>query len=244
MRKQTKILNVPFDVVTMEEAVSNVLEFFKGDKPSIICTPNPEIVMLAQEDLELMEILENSHMVIPDGIGVVWASKYTGVSLPERVAGFDLTQNLFSHLSNDPKNNKSFYFFGGGEGVAEKAKIKMKEKYPNINIVGTRSGYFSLEDEEAIIEDINSKNPDVLLVGLGAPKQEKWIYKNIDKLNVKVAIGVGGSFDVMAGVVKRAPVLFQKLHLEWFYRLITQPTRCKRMLQLPIFVMKVKKEYK
>lgn len=239
MRNQTKILNVPFDVVTMNEAVLKVQNFLKEDGVHMICTPNPEIVMMAQEDEQLMSILNDSHMVIPDGTGVIWASKYSEVSLPERVAGYDLTQNLFKTLAN---TNESFYFFGGGKEVAEIGAEKMRELYENLIIVGTADGYFDLQKEKEIIADINEKSPSILLVGLGAPKQEKWIYEHLDELNVKVVIGVGGSFDVMAGVVKRAPVVFQKMRLEWFYRLLCQPSRWKRMLQLPLFVVEVLKK--
>lgn len=241
MRNQTRILNVPFDVVTMGQAIERVKEFLLNEETNVICTPNPEIVMMAQEDERLMEILNNSQMIIPDGTGVVWASKYSETVLPERVAGYDLTQNLFKTLEN---TQESFYFFGGGKEVAKLGAEKMKEKYPNLIIVGVADGYFDLEKEKQIIEDINEKSPSVLLVGLGAPKQEKWIFDNKDKLNVKVAIGVGGSFDVMAGVVKRAPVIFQKMRLEWFYRFLCQPSRWKRMLQLPLFVIQVLKNSK
>lgn len=241
MRKQTEILNVPFDVVTMGQAVENVKEFLKHDETHIICTPNPEIVMMAQEDEQLMNILKKSHMVVPDGTGVVWASKYSECVLSERVAGYDLTQNIFKILAD---TEETFYFFGGGKTVAENGANKMREVYPNLNIVGVADGYFDSQREKEIIEEINEKSPSVLLVGLGAPKQEKWIFDNADKLNVKVAIGVGGSFDVMAGTVKRAPKVFQKLRLEWFYRLLCQPSRWRRMLQLPLFVIEVKKSYK
>ncbi len=238
MRRQTHILGVPFDVVTMDAAVERVKEMLEEDGQHFICTPNPEIVMEAQADKELMGILKEADLVIPDGIGVVWASKYSETRLTERVAGYDLTQNLMRELAD---TEETFYFFGGAPGVAAAAARKMKKQYPNLKIVGGHNGYFDEKEEKKIIRNIKSLSPSILLVGLGAPKQEKWIYENLRLTGAKIAIGVGGSFDVMAGNVKRAPKLFQKLGLEWFYRLITQPTRWKRMLRLPKFVLTVLK---
>ena len=241
MRKITHILNVPFDAVTMSEAVNKVMSFLSDGGQHIVCTPNPEIVMEAQQDRELMEILKASDLVVPDGIGVVWASKYSEIKLKERVAGYDLTQAIF-HKMKDTK--ETAYFFGGAPGVAAAAAKKMMKQHEGLKIVGTHNGYFNEKEEKKIIDDIKSHSPSILLVGLGAPKQEKWIYDNLRFTGAKVCIGVGGSFDAMAGTVKRAPKLFQKLNLEWFYRLVTQPTRLKRMLRLPKFVLEVFKQKK
>lgn len=238
MRKLTHVLGVPFDAVTMEEAVVKAKKLLKEEGQHIICTPNPEIVMEAQKDKELMNILHEADMVVPDGIGVVWASKYSEIRLTERVAGFDLTQNLMADLA---ATDETFYFFGGAPGVASAAARKMMKKYPGLKVVGVHNGYFDEKEEKRIIQDIKTKAPSILLVGLGAPKQEKWIYDNLRLIDAKIAIGVGGSFDVMAGNVKRAPKIFQKLGLEWFHRLITQPTRWKRMMRLPKFALTVLK---
>lgn len=238
MGKQTHILGVPFDVVTMEEAVAQAKALLESEGQHFICTPNPEIVMEAQKDAELMGILHNADLVVPDGVGVVWASKYSRYRLTERVAGYDLTQRLMRELAD---TEATFYFFGGAPGVSAAAARKMKKQYPALKIVGGHNGYFDEKEEKRIIQNIKSLSPSILLVGLGAPKQEKWIYDNLRLTGAKLAIGVGGSFDVMAGNVKRAPKLFQRLGLEWFYRLITQPTRWKRMLRLPKFVLAVLK---
>lgn len=238
MRKLTQVLNVPFDAVTMKEAIARVKILLNTDGQHFICTPNPEIVMEAQKDQELMSILQEADMVVPDGIGVVWASKYSSIRLRERVAGYDLTQNLFSELA---ETEHTIYFFGGAPGVATEAARKMTRKYPGLKIVGIHNGYFDGKEEKKIIHDIKKLSPSILLVGLGAPKQEKWIYENMRLFGAKVSIGVGGSFDVMAGNVKRAPKVFQKLGLEWFYRLITQPTRWRRMMRLPMFAFTVLK---
>lgn len=239
MRKITHVLGVPFDTYTMKEAVDRVMGFLSDGGQHIVCTPNPEIVMEAQNDKELMEILKASDLVIPDGIGVVWASKYSEIKIRERVPGFDLTQNVFEKIKD---TDYKVYFFGGAPGVANEASKKMMKKYEGLKIVGTRNGYFKKEDEKDIVADIKNSGADILLVGLGAPKQEKWIYDNMRFTGAKVLIGVGGSFDVMSGNLKRAPKIFCKLGLEWFYRLITQPTRIKRMMRLPKFVIKVLKE--
>ncbi|MBS4960094.1 MAG: WecB/TagA/CpsF family glycosyltransferase [Clostridiales bacterium] len=236
MRKITHVLQVPFDVVTMDEAIEKAYGFFDEIGQHIICTPNPEIVMEAQEDRELMEILKAADLVIPDGIGVVWASKYSEKKLTERVPGYDLTQRLFQKMKDD---GKKVYLFGGAPQVAQAAAKKMMNKYPGLQIVGTHNGYFNEKEEKMIICDIKKKAPDLLLVGLGAPKQEKWIYDNMRFTGAKVCIGVGGSFDVMAGNVKRAPKFFRRFGLEWFYRLVSQPSRWRRMLRLPRFVLKV-----
>ncbi len=238
MRKQTYVLGVPFDVVNMQEAVAKTKAMLQDGGQHFICTPNPEIVMEAQKDEELMGILKEADMVVPDGIGVVWASKYSETRLTERVAGYDLGQNLMNELAG---TGETFYFFGGAPGVASAAARKMMREYAGLKVVGVHNGYFDEKEEKKIIQDIKKLSPSILLVGLGAPKQEKWIYDNLRLTGAKVAIGVGGSFDVMAGNVKRAPKIFQKLGLEWFYRLITQPTRWKRMMRLPKFALTVLK---
>lgn len=238
MNRKTHILGVPFDVVTMEQAVERVKKMLTAEGQHIICTPNPEIVMEAQTDEALMQILKEADLVVPDGVGVVWASKYSEIRLQERVAGYDLTQNLMQALAD---TEETFYFFGGAPGVAAAAARRMTKEYPGLRIVGVHNGYFDEKEEKKIIQDIKKKAPSILLVGLGAPKQEKWIYENLHTVGAKTAIGVGGSFDVMAGNVKRAPKLFQKLGLEWFYRLISQPTRWKRMMRLPKFALTVLK---
>ena len=241
MGKQIHILDVAFDVVTMEDAIEKVRGFSQVEGQHIICTPNPEIVMQAQEDAVLMNILKAADLVIPDGIGVVWASRYSEAKLPERVAGYDLTQRIFQEIEN---TDYTVYFFGGAPGVSLAAAKKMEGKYPHLKIVGGHNGYFDEKEEKKILYDIKKLSPSILLVGLGAPKQEKWIYDNIRLTTAKVAIGIGGSFDVMSGKTKRAPKIFCKLGLEWFYRLLKQPSRFMRMLRLPQFALIVlKKQY-
>lgn len=237
MKSTVDVLGVAISKVTMQEATKKINEFVKSDSFHSVYTPNPEIVMLAKEDSAFHKILDEADLVVPDGIGIVIASKIKKDPLPERVAGYDLVQNT---MKEAVKEGYKYYFFGSKPGISDEAAAKMRETYPGIDIVGTHNGYFKPEDEADIIADINESGANILLVALGAPKQEKWIEANKHLMpNVRVAIGVGGSLDVMSGNVKRAPEVFQKLGLEWFYRLVKEPTRFMRMLVLPKFLIKV-----
>lgn len=236
MRKQESILGVKFDVVSEDEALEKLTNFLEEDSSlKKVYTPNPEIVMLAQDDNELFRILGEADLVLADGIGVIIASKIKGLDLKDRVTGVDTMDKLLEYCG---QKGKSIFIFGSKPGVAEIACKNIKKKYEGIQIAGYHHGYFSEDDENEIINTMNEAKPDVLFVCLGAPKQEKWIDKNKNKLNCKLVMGVGGSVDVYAGVVKRAPVAFQKLGLEWFYRLLKEPWRFKRMLVLPKFLVK------
>jgi N-acetylglucosaminyldiphosphoundecaprenol N-acetyl-beta-D-mannosaminyltransferase len=194
------------------------------------------MIMNATRDEELLEILRAADLVVPDGAGTVWAAHHLGHEMPERVAGYDLTQEL---LKRAPEKNRRVFFFGSAPGVAEKAKQKAEAMYPGIQIVGVRNGYFSEDEVPAIIRMIREAQPDLLLAALGVPKQEKWLKKYKEKLGVPVSIGVGGTLDVMAGTAKRAPVWMQKAKLEWLFRGILQPKRAGRLLALPKFVFRV-----
>ena len=233
------ILGVPFNNMSPVETVELLNVYLGGDTKAAVYTPNPEMVMTAVNDPEFMEVLNSSAVNIPDGIGIIYASRFTENRIEERVPGCDTVLALFDKMKN---TKKTAYFFGGAPGVAEKAKEEMEKRFKGLNVVGTADGYFDEEKEKLIIADINEKKPDLLLVGIGFPKQEKWIAKHLDELNVKVAIGVGGSLDVFSGTVKRAPQAFIKLNLEWFYRLLCQPSRIGRMMQLPAFMVAVIKD--
>ncbi len=236
MQAKVNVLGIPVDSITMESAVAKIEAFIQEASPHLIATANAEMVMLAQQDDELSNILQHASLVVPDGAGVVWAARYQGNEVRERVAGFDLTQRL---LAEAAIKGYRVYFFGAGPGIAEQAKQMAEARYPGIHIVKTRDGYFTEADEAEIIEDIVSMQPHILLAALGVPKQEKWLMRNLNKLQVPVAIGVGGTLDVMAGTVKRAPLWMQQANLEWLYRLLKQPQRAIRMLALPRFVLKV-----
>lgn len=232
------VLGVNFDNVDMNEAVERCKKFLAGNSSNLIVTPNPEIVMRAKDDSNFKDIINSASLVIPDGIGIIKGANILGTPLKERVAGYDLICNLLE-LGKD--GNISFYFWGSKPGIAEIAKQKVEEKYPNIKILGTDDGYFDDTKKAKIVEKISTAKPDILLVGVGAPKQEKIINELLNKNIFKIGIGCGGSIDVLSGTVKRAPKLFIKMHLEWFWRLLKEPTRLPRMMVLPKFLKEVKK---
>lgn len=232
------ILGVNVSCITMEEAVLSCEEMMDDKKFHILATCNAEMIMMANRDMELKYILNNGDLVVPDGAGTVWAANHLGYDMKERVAGIDLIKELFKVANNKPYK---IYFLGAGPNVAQKAKEKLIKEFPNLDIVGVHDGYFDTEKEKAIIEEIKNLKPDLLLVALGVPKQEKWIMKHQGDLNC-LCIGVGGSFDVLSGNVKRAPKWIQNLKLEWLYRGLKDPKRIGRLMVLPEFVLKVKKE--
>lgn len=240
--KRIEILNVPVDMIDMEMAAERLAELMKTPGCSLIVTPNSEIIVNAGKDPELMEIIRSADLVIPDGIGLVYASRLLGNPLKERVTGIDFLNWVLDLLE---KEGKSIYLLGsrpeaeGSLSVAEIAAYRMIEAFPGLKVAGTHHGYYKEEEEQDIVKDINSSGADFLCVALGSPKQEKFIARYREELGVKAAIGVGGSLDVWAGTVKRAPEFYRKHGLEWAYRFAQQPSRYKRIIALPKFMIKV-----
>jgi len=234
--QSVKIFGVRFDNVTLEEGFKLFVTFLKRDKMAAIFKPNPEIVLMAQENADLMEALLAAELVVPDGIGIIYASKIHRLGLKERVPGVDLMAKMLRFLNT---TKGSMYILGGKPQVAEIAGARILEVYPNIEIKGIHDGYFDQDEEIKILDHINEVKPDVLFVALGCPRQELWIHRHKRILNCKVAMGVGGAVDVWAGHAKRAPLWMQKAGLEWFYRLLKEPTRIGRMMKLPLFMIKV-----
>lgn len=228
------ILGVHVNKYTMKQAVERASSLMDTENLSMIFTPNSEIILYASNNPKFAEVLNKGDMVIPDGIGVVYGSKILNNPIKERVAGYDLVCNLFPVMA---EKGQSVYLLGAKPGVAEKAGETLLAKYPGLVIAGTHDGYF--KDDEEVIADINKCAPDFLMVCLGFPKQENWIYNNREKLNAKLAIGAGGCLDVFAGTVQRAPEFYCNHGIEWLYRLVKQPTRFVRMLSLPKFGLKV-----
>ena len=231
------IWSIPIWNVTMEEARNLAFKCIDEGRAASIATANAEMVMRVQTDRELAHILQHADLVVPDGAGVLWAAEQQGKKFKERVTGVDLACSL---LQEAAARQTAVYLFGGAPGIAEQAAANVQQQLGSLNIVGTHSGFFSADEEQGIIEDIRSKGTRILLVALGVPKQEKWISEHLYELGPCVCMGVGGTFDVLAGKAGRAPKWMQDNRLEWLYRLLKEPTRFKRMLALPKFVAAVK----
>lgn len=242
--ENVKIFGLRIDNVDMKDAVKIVEAYLKGSKAKAIYTPNTEIVMKAKEDERIRNIINGGDLVIADGIGLIYGSRMGKKPLKERVTGFDLSINL---LKLADENGYSLFLLGGQEGVAEKAGQNIRKTYPNIRIAGYHHGYFEgshrgkpdSQEEDKIISTINKAKADIIFVGLGFPGQEIWIHINKGSLDCKVIIGNGGTLDILAGRIKRAPEIFQRLGLEWFYRLLSQPSRIKRQIALPKFLLSI-----
>ncbi len=198
-------------------------------------TANPEVVMQANENPTVKGYLNQATYICADGIGVIKAAQILGDSLPERVTGYDTMVKL---LEVGQQKHFKVYLLGAQKETIEKTIANIHKDYPNVEVVGYHDGFFDWNTNH-IADDIAALQPDLVFVALGVPRQEKWITENLDKFSKGVFIGVGGSFDVIAGTVKRAPVIWQKLNLEWLYRLLRQPSRFIRMLVLPRFALKV-----
>ena len=212
-----------------------------NSEKEFIVTANPEILTMGDKDKEFDKILLDKNItIIPDGIGVIKGAEMLGINIPERITGVELTAELIRLCD---KYHKSMYLFGATKEVISKMKILIEQKYSGINLLGTQNGY--VEDKNAVMEDIKMKEPDVVLVALGVPKQEKLIYEHLQDFNKGIFVGVGGSFDVISGSKKRAPKIFIKLNLEWLYRIAFSPARWKRFYEGNIkYVFKLKKEAK
>ena len=236
MSDKVNILGVKIDKVTIDEAVEKIIAFTNEDSVHTVFTPNSEIIMSAYRDDNMKNILNSASLLTADGIGVVKAASIVGNPVKGRAAGYDISVKLIERIANE---NKSLYLFGSKPETVKTAYEKLIQKHPSLNIVGYSDGYFDEYKEKEIINDINRKKPDIVFVCLGCPKQEKWIAEHKNELSCKVLMGLGGCLDVYAGVVKRAPDIFIKLNLEWFYRLIKEPKRFIRMLDLPKFAIKV-----
>ncbi len=233
---KVNILGVKVDMVNISEAADKIMGFFDEDRLHTVFTPNSEIIMAAYRDSSFADILNSADLLTADGIGVVYASKILKKPIKERAAGYDIACRVLEKLDG---SEHKLYLFGGKPGVAEKAMANLLKKYKNLKIAGLRNGYFKKEEEADIVKDINESGADIVFVCLGAPLQEKWITRHKDELKAKVAMGIGGSLDVFAGTAERAPDVFCKLGLEWFYRLCKEPSRAGRMMDLPKFGMTV-----
>ena len=236
--KFVEILTIPFIDSNMDEFMNRMIyPRLMNQEKTFVVTANPEIVEYANEHKDYKDIIISADYITPDGVGIIMASKWLNQPLQERITGFDLMNELFRVA--DEKALK-VYLLGAEENVIEAAALKVKELYPGLELVGYNHGYIDIKDD-ALPKSIAELEPDIILTALGFPRQEKWVSKHYALFNKGLFMGVGGSFDVLAGKVNRAPVFWQKMRLEWLYRLIQQPSRWKRMLALPRFVLKVRR---
>lgn len=230
------IYGIPFSKMNMDETVSYLTKAIEERRQTHVITANPIMIMSAVDDPGYRKMIKRADLIVPDGAGVVWAAKYVGNPVAERVTGFDLMHRL---LKQGESSRWKAYLLGTSQEVIEASAEKLQLQYPQVRIVGYRNGFFGPDQDEEVVEEIRKAAPDLLFVARGADTQEPWIVKFKQKLGVPLIMGVGGSFDVVSGKLKRAPVIFQKLRLEWLYRLLQEPKRYKRMLVLPKFVVKV-----
>lgn len=238
--EKINVRGIKFDNVNMAEALEIAVSLINSDGFSYMVTPNAEIVQACIEAPMLYDIINTASLIIPDGAGVVYASKILKTPLKEKVAGVELAEKIVEYAANA---GEKIYFFGGSkadgqrEAVHKIAAEKLAEKYPGFVAVG-RDGYFDNEETDEIIADIENSGAKILFVCLGAPKQEKWLFENRKKFkNIKFAAGLGGSLDVFAGVARRAPEFYINHNLEWLYRLKSNPSRIGRMMKLPKFIL-------
>ncbi len=241
MGQRLEILGIGIDCIDSNEALRQIGQFIASGTPHQIVTANAEIIYQASKNEKMKNVINAAQMVTADGSGVVWASRQLGQPLAQRVTGIDLVNSI---CEQSAKDKWKIYILGSAPGVADTAANNIRDRFPGCNIVGTHHGYFNEQEEAQIIAELEQLQPDVLFVALGAPKQEYWIADHIQQLNIPVAMGIGGSMDVLSGNVKRAPKWMQKMSLEWLYRLLIQPTRFKRVLALPKFMLAVKKQAK
>lgn len=225
------VLGVAFDNVTLDEAVERAMALLEEDGPHLAATPNPEIVQCAGRDPEYARILADADLVIPDGIGIIHAAKILGRPLKGRVPGIDFASALMVRLA---ETGRRLFLLGAAPGVAEQAAVHLQAAHPGLVICGTHDGYF--KEDGPVVQRIRDARADVVFVCLGFPKQEKWIAAHGKETGARLLIGLGGSLDVFAGKVERAPEQFQRLGLEWLYRLMKQPSRAGRMAKLPLFL--------
>ena len=230
------IMGIEYVNLNLAEVADECFSYTLSRERKTVVTPNGEIAEYACQNEEFGKLLKEADLAIPDGVSIKIASKRAGTPIKERIPGVDLAQELIKKLN---EKAGSLYLFGGAEGVAEEAAENILKENPNVKIVGMRSGYFS--DDTDIIADITDASPDVLFVCLGSPKQETWMLQNRQKLSCGVMLGLGGTLDVLAGRVKRAPLFWRKIGCEWLYRTIKQPSRIKRILKIPVFVFRNKK---
>jgi len=227
------ILGVKISAVDTAAALEAIEEFIGSGRPHMVVTADSSAVVFSRKDPELREIINTASLVTPDSIGILWAARRFGNPLPERVSGVDLAELLCERAAS---SGHRVFLLGAAPGIADKAAEKLKERHPGLIIAGTHHGYFKMSESESVIDKVRAAKPDLLFVAMGIPLQEKWIHRHLEELGVPVSMGVGGTLDVLAGRVKRAPKCVQRMGLEWFYRLASNPRKIRKCSTLPVFV--------
>lgn len=231
-----ELFGVRVHAVSMDEAVRYILHFARERSLHQVVTADSSMVVMAQSDHHLQDIINRADLVTPDSIGILWACRRYGIAMPERVSGADLVTRL---VQASAQNGIKLYFLGAQPGVAEEAAQRLRTRYPGANIVGCHHGYFSPDEEPQVIQSIREAQPDVLCVAMGIPKQEKWIDLHRNTLEVPVSIGVGGTFDVLSGRMRRAPLWMQRIGMEWLWRVGQNPRKISKVILLPQFAWMV-----
>ena len=241
MAQKVKILGTEIDCLTQSEVIDEIAAFVASQEPHYIVTANAEITYMAWQDSKMQQVVNNASLVTADGSGILWAANELGTPLKERVTGIDL---VYAICEEAAKKDWKIYLLGAVEGEAAEAAKRLTEQY-HCNIIGTHHGFLrDKEVNQAVLAELTAKKPQIVLVAMGAPRQEYWITEHMHELPPAVYMGIGGSLDVISGNLKRAPLWVQKLSLEWLYRVIKQPSRFKRILALPKFMRAVKKQKK
>ena len=230
------ILGVGFDNVTMEEAAARGRALLESEGTHYVVTPNPEIVEACRADAQALSAVNGADLVLPDGIGVIYGAKLLGTPLKSRVPGIEFGTAMIEYCA---QTEKKVFFLGAKPGVAEQAAENLFKRLPGLVVAGTHDGYFTDDESNAVAAEIKASGAELALVCLGAPKQEKWMARYGEATGAKLLLGLGGSLDVFAGVARRAPEFFCKHNLEWFYRLVKNPSRAGRMMKLPLFLVHV-----
>ncbi len=234
--KRVFILGIGVHDVTMDEALQHIMAFATSGTFHHVVTVNPEFIMAARQNAEFAAVLNAADLAVPDGVGLLWAARWQGRPLRQRVAGVDLVERV---AEASARRGLRLYLLGAAEGVAADAARRLTQRYPGLLIAGTYAGSPRPDEEEAILSRIIEARPHILFVAYGSPQQDLWIARNRERLGVGVAMGVGGAFDFIAGRARRAPLWVQRLGLEWLHRLLHEPWRWRRMLALPRFVWAV-----
>lgn len=233
IERRIEVLGVPIDCITLDQTMGTIETMIDSGRPHLIVTADSSGIVQAQSDRELMDLYRRSDLNTPDSTGVVWAMNRQDANQNERVSGVEIADRI---CRVSAEKNWSIFLLGSSPGVADEAAANLRKKYPGVNIVGTRHGFFKPEEDMRVAEEVAKFNPDVLLVAMGIPRQEKFILRTMPVIKARVAIGVGGTLDVFSGRAKRAPKLIQKISMEWLWRLILNPSKIAKAKLLPKFV--------